>query len=67
MSTYPGFTNGDLIRQASSVKADLRYAKAMGKDEASDAAQEELDRIRDEQRRRSQIDRLSSGLPRRTA
>lgn len=65
MSVYSGFTDGDLQRQAKSVKADIRFAKAMGKDEAADAAQEELDRIRDCQRRRSQIDRLSFGLPRR--
>ena len=53
MSAYPGFTDGDLERQAAMVRRDLRYAEGMGKDEAADAAREELDRIEEEQKRRA--------------
>lgn len=53
MSAYPGFTDGDLRRQALEVRRDLRYAEITNQDEKADAAREELGRIETEQRRRS--------------
>lgn len=53
MSAYPGFTDGDLERQAKAIKAELRYAKAMGKHATAITHTEELDRIEAEQKRRS--------------